>query len=134
MEKTMPTVPASHQDLLAANVAILTTIGKDGYPQVTALWFLADEDGLVKLSLNTSRQKTKNLLANPQCTFFVIDQVNLFHTLEIRARAEITPDPDYVFADKLGAKYGGANLRTMDRPGESRVIVTLQPVKINTNG
>jgi len=134
MEKTMPTVPASHQDLLAANVAILTTIGKDGYPQVTALWFLADEDGLVKLSLNTARQKTKNLLANPQCTFFVIDQVNLFHTLEIRARAEITPDPDYVFADKLGAKYGGANLRTMDRPGESRVIVTLQPVKINTNG
>jgi len=130
----MPTVPASHQDLLAANVAILTTIGKDGYPQVTALWFLADEDGLVKLSLNTARQKTKNLLANPQCTFFVIDQVNLFHTLEIRARAEITPDPDYVFADKLGAKYGGANLRTMDRPGESRVIVTLQPVKINTNG
>jgi len=130
----MPTVPASHQDLLAANVAILTTIGKDGYPQVTALWFLADEDGLVKLSLNTARQKTKNLLANPQCTFFVIDQVNLFHTLEIRARAEITPDPDYVFADKLGAKYGGANLRTMDRPGESRVVVTLQPVKINTNG
>ena len=130
----MPTVPASHQDLLAANVAILTTIGKDGYPQVTALWFLADEDGLVKLSLNTARQKTKNLLANPQCTFFVIDQVNLFHTLEIRARAEITPDPDYVFADKLGAKYGGANLRQMDRPGESRVVVTLQPVKINTNG
>ncbi len=130
----MPTVPASHQDLLAANVAILTTIGKDGYPQVTALWFLADEDGLVKLSLNTSRQKTKNLLANPHCTLFVIDQVNLFHTLEIRAHAEITPDPDYVFADKLGAKYGGANLRAMDRPGESRVIVTLQPVKINTNG
>ena len=130
----MPTVPASHQDLLAANVAILTTIGKDGYPQVTALWFLADEDGLVKLSLNTARQKTKNLLANPQCTFFVIDQVNLFHTLEIRAQADIAPDPDYVFADKLGAKYGGANLRTMDRPGESRVVVTLQPVKINTNG
>lgn len=130
----MPTVPASHQDLLAANVAILTTIGKDGYPQGTALWFLADEDGLVKLSLNTARQKTKNLLANPQCTFFVIDQVNLFHTLEIRARADIAPDPDYVFADKLGAKYGGANLRTMDRPGESRVVVTLQPVKINING
>jgi general stress protein 26 len=62
----MTTVPESHQDLLKADVAMLATIGQDGYPQVTALWFLLDDDGTIKLSLNTTRQKVKNLQAHPE--------------------------------------------------------------------
>ncbi len=50
----MNTVPESHRDLLASDVAVLATIGPDGYPQVTAQWFLLDEDGALKLSLNTA--------------------------------------------------------------------------------
>lgn len=130
----MATFPASHQDLLKADVAALATKGHDGYPQVTALWFLYDEDGILRLSLNTSRQKVKNLQANAECTLFIFDPATPYRTLEVRARAEITPDPDYAFADKLGAKYGGADLRENDRPGEARVVVTLHPVKVNTWG
>ncbi|MCX6050247.1 MAG: PPOX class F420-dependent oxidoreductase [Chloroflexi bacterium] len=130
----MATIPESHKDLLASDVATLSTNGKDGYPQVTALWFLLDDDGLVKLSLNTARQKTKNLIKNPECTLFVLDRNNPYHTIEIRARAEVSPDDDYTFADKLGRKYGGANLRERDQPGEKRVVVTLHPVKVNTYG
>jgi PPOX class probable F420-dependent enzyme len=130
----MTQFPESHHDLLNAPVATLATVGKDGYPQVTALWFLFDEDGKIRLSLNTSRQKTKNLQAHPECTLFLLDPANPYRTMEIRARAEITPDADYTFAKKLGAKYGGADLSANDRPGESRVVVTLQPVKVNTWG
>ena len=43
----MFTFPESHQDLLKAEVATLATIGHDGYPQVTALWFLFDDDGTI---------------------------------------------------------------------------------------
>lgn len=129
----MTTIPESHQDLLKADVAVLATVGRDGYPQVTALWFLFD-DGTIKLSLNTTRQKTKNLQAHPECTLFILDPANPYRTLEVRARAEIAPDPDYAFATKLGAKYGGADLRTNDRPGETRVVVSLQQVKVNTWG
>src|SRR5688572_2516892 len=129
----MITVPESHRDLLNANVAVLATIGQDGYPQVTALWFLFDE-GTIKLSLNTTRQKVKNLQAHPECTFFILDPANPYRTLEVRARAEITPDLDYTFAKKLGAKYGGVDLSTRDRPGEMRVVVSLQPIKVNTWG
>ena len=129
----MITVPESHRDLLNANVAVLATIGQDGYPQVTALWFLFDE-GTIKLSLNTTRQKVKNLQAHPECTFFILDPANPYRTLEVRARAEITPDLDYAFAKKLGTKYGGVDLSTRDRPGETRVIVSLQPIKVNTWG
>ncbi len=130
----MTTFPESHQSLLKADVATLATIGQNGYPQVTALWFLFDEDGILKLSLNTTRQKAKNLQAHPECTLFILDPANPYRTLEVRARAEIIPDTEYAFAKKLGAKYGGADLSARDRPGETRIVVLLHPVKVNTWG
>jgi PPOX class probable F420-dependent enzyme len=129
----MKTIPESHQDLLKADVGMLATFGPDGYPQVTAIWFLFD-DGTIKMSLNTSRQKVKNLQAHPECTFFILDTANPYRTLEIRARAEIAPDIDYAFARKLAAKYGGLDFWSTDRPGEKRMVVSLKPVKVNTWG
>lgn len=126
----MTTVPETHRDLLKTDTAILATVGQDGYPQVTALWFLFDEDETLKLSLNTTRQKVKNLQKHSECTLFILDRANPLRTLEVRARAEISPDDDYSFAAKLGQKYG-VDLRTMDQPGERRVLVTLRPIKIN---
>lgn len=127
------TIPASHRDLLEKNqVAILTTKGPDGFPQTTALWFLV-EDGTVKLSINRSRQKAKNLVRDSEATVFFIDPATPYRTLEIRAHAKVEPDPDYVQADKVAAKYG-ADLRNMDKPGDTRIVVTLNPVKVNTYG
>jgi hypothetical protein len=73
-------------------------------------------------------------MRRPESTLFFMDPANPYRTLEIRTRAEIEPDPDYVFADRIGAKYGGADVRTMDQPGETRVVVTFVPVKVNTFG
>jgi PPOX class probable F420-dependent enzyme len=135
MTMTLPVIPESHRDLLDNNqVAIVATVGPDGVPQVTASWFLAEKDGTVRMSLNTARQKVKNLMRRPESTLFFMDSANPYRTLEIRARAEIEADPDYVFADRVGAKYGGADVRTMDQPGETRVVVTFVPVKVNTFG
>lgn len=125
----MSGVPASHQDLLASPVATLATVGPDGRPQLSAVWFLAEDDN-VKISLNTARQKTRNLLANPAATLFLLDLANPYRYLELRGDAEVAPDDDYGFADRVGAKYG-ADLRAHDRPGESRVVVTLRPVRVN---
>jgi PPOX class probable F420-dependent enzyme len=130
----MATIPESHADLIEKNqIMVLGTNGRDGFPQITALWFLV-EDGTIKVSLNTARQKTKNLSRDPNVTLFFVDPANPYRTLEIRAVATVTPDPDYAFADKIGAKYGGANLREMDAPGQSRVVVSFEPVKVNTFG
>ena len=135
MTMTLPAIPDTHRDLLENNqVAILATVGPDGSPQVTASWFLAEGDGTVKMSLNTARQKVKNLMRHPESSLFFMDPASPYRTLEIRARAEIEPDPDHVFADRVGAKYGGADVRTMDQPGETRVVVTFVPVKVNTFG
>ena len=131
MSSTTLTIPASHRDLLQADVAMVSTVGPNGHPQTTAIWFLAEDDGTIRLSLNRGRQKTKNLERDLCVTFFVLDRVNPMRTLEIRARAEVAPDRDYAFAHRVGKKYGGVDLRKRDRPGQSRVVVTLRPVKVN---
>jgi len=126
----MPEIPASHRDLLDAQFATLATINPDGRPQLSEVWFLA-EDGTVKFSLNNSRQKTKNLTARPAATVLILDLANPYRYVEIRGDAEVTPDPDYTFADKVGAKYGGADLRDRDQPGDTRVTVSIRPTRIN---
>ncbi len=130
----MKTVPESHQDLLKADVGILGTIGADGFPQITALWFIVDDDGLIKFYLNNTRQKVKNLQKHPEASFFIVDPAGPYRTVEIRGRVEFTPDPDYAFAPKLTAKYSGTDFRAIDGPGESRLVVTLHPVKVNVWG
>ncbi len=125
----MPEIPASHRDLLDAQVATLGTVGPDGRPQLSEVWLLADGD-TVRLSLNSARQKTRNLMANPAANLFVLDLANPYRYLEIRGDAEITPDDDYEFADRVGAKYN-ADLRAHDKPGEKRVVVTIRPVRVN---
>jgi len=125
-----PSVPSTHADLLDASVATGATVGPDGRPQVSAVWFLND-DGTVKVSLNVARQKTKNPTANPAVTVFILDPANPARYLEIRGDATLEPDDDYAFADRLGAKYGGADLRAMDGPDGRRVVVSVDPVRIN---
>ena len=130
---TTPEIPDSHKDLLSAQVGVLGTIGASGRPQLSVTWFLADGD-TVKISLNTSRQKVKNLQADPKASFLIVDPENPYKYIELRGDAEISPDDDYAFADELGGKYGGADLRERDQPGEARVVVTIKPARVVTWG
>jgi PPOX class probable F420-dependent enzyme len=124
----MTTFPDSHRDLLDGDFATFGTIGGDGYPQLTEVWFLFD-DGQLRTSLNTSRLKTRNLMRRPQCSMLLLDVNNPYRYLEIRGDARIEPDDDYAFARKLGAKYD-ADLSEHDKPGDTRVIVTVEPTNV----
>lgn len=124
----MPEFPQTHADLLEAPFATLGTIDSEGRPQLTEVWFLHDE-GELRLWLNGKRAKTRNLRARPSCSLLVLDLENPRRYLEVRGRARLTPDPDYAFAPKLGAKYG-LDLSRIDPPGQTRVIVTIEPERI----
>jgi PPOX class probable F420-dependent enzyme len=129
----MTSIPESHRDLLGEQVLTLGTIGASGRPQLSVVWFLAEDDDAIKISLNTSRQKLKNLRANPACSAIIVGNPP-YKYVEIRGDAEITPDDDYEFADRIGAKYGGADLRTRDNPGDTRVVLTIKPARVVTWG
>jgi PPOX class probable F420-dependent enzyme len=126
----MSAVPESHRYLLDAPVGVLGTVGPDGRPQMSLIWFLAEDD-TVRTSLSSVRQKTKNLLRNPVADLLIADVANPAVYLELRGDATLEPDPDYEFADRLAAKYGGLDIRTLDQPGDLRYAVTIRPARVN---
>jgi PPOX class probable F420-dependent enzyme len=123
-------VPESHRDLLDAAFATLATIGPTGRPQMSTVCFLASDDGTVRLSLNATRQKSRNMVGNPMVALHILDTAEPSRYLELRGDATVEPDEDYAFADQLGAKYGGLDLRNMDRPGEHRTVVTVSLTRV----
>jgi PPOX class probable F420-dependent enzyme len=127
-------VPPSHTDLLEAPLtAVLTTVGAGGQPQSTAVWYLVDNDGAVKGSVTTDRQKYRNLTRNPKATLFVFDPANPYRTLEIRATVELAPDPHKALIPKFAARYN-TPVEMLDAPRSERVVVTYTPIRVVTNG
>jgi PPOX class probable F420-dependent enzyme len=121
-------IPESHHDLLDAEFATLATVGGDGYPQLSEVWFLSQGDQIA-LSLNAARQKLKNMETEPACTLLILDLANPYRYVEIRGTAVVEPDDDMEFARQVGAKYE-ADLREHDAPGDRRVIVRIVPVRV----
>jgi PPOX class probable F420-dependent enzyme len=121
-------VPESHRDLLDAQVATLATIDDDRFPQLTVVWFLWDDE-VLRISLATGRYKTRNLERRPECSVLVLDPQNPYRYLEIRGRARLEPD-DGSFLAKVGEKYG-TNPSAYDQPGDRRLVVTVDPVRIH---
>jgi PPOX class probable F420-dependent enzyme len=122
------TIPDSHRDLLEQPVGTLGTIGADLRPQLSEVWFVVEDD-TIKLSLNNSRQKVKNLERSPGVSFLLLDLANPYRYLEIRGDAKIDHDPAYALADKVGKKYS-ADLRVHDAPGTLRKVVTIVPTRV----
>ncbi len=127
-------VPDSHHDLLdAAWATALVTLDGQGRPQTTAVWYLADEDGVFKTSISDARVKFRHLVSNPEVDALIIDPTNQFRTIEIRATATLTPDPEGAVLRKIGAKYD-ADVATFDQPGDKRYVVSFEPRRVVVNG
>lgn len=122
-------IPESHRDLVDKPiVGTLATVGADGRPQVTAIWFLLDGD-VIRASLVDTRQKYKNMVANPKATLFLLDPANPYRTLEIRGDVSFDDDPDLAFMEKL-VRYYGMDPATFPAPKEGRVLLTLDPRRV----
>lgn len=122
------TIPESHRDLLDAPFATLGTLDGRGRPQLSQVVFLA-EDGVVRISLNNSRAKTRHLERDPRVAVLIVDPASPFRYLELSGDAELAPDDDASFAARAGAKYG-EDFTEHDRPGERRVVVTIRPRRV----
>lgn len=129
----MPTIPQSHRDLAGAPLTgSLATIGADGTPQVTAVWYLADGD-TIRLSVTSDRQKCRNMAARPRATLFVIDPANPWRTLEIRADVSLSEDADLALFKSVFRHYG-ADPEAGGVPLDGRIAVTLTPTRVVAQG
>ena len=122
-------LPESHRDLLEAPLtAVLTTLDAKGRPQSTAVWYLL-RDGELIVSITDSRQKYRNLTADQRVTLFLLDPHNPMRTLEIRADAVLTHDPEKADVEAIATAYGADAKAIKSMPGE-RYTITLSPHRI----
>jgi PPOX class probable F420-dependent enzyme len=130
MPDTLDDLPGSHRDILSSPLtATFTTIDPKGRPQSTAIWYLLDEDGQLKCSITSDRQKYKSLRGNTNCDLFIIDPENPYRTLEIHAQAELTADPGRSMLPKFAKAYS-VDEAMLAAAGDDRYVVTLHPWRV----
>jgi PPOX class probable F420-dependent enzyme len=126
--------PESHRDLLeAANIAVFTAVTPKGPLQSTAIWYLLDDDGKLKMTSTGDRRKVRNLQADPRVAVFFMDPKSPYRTLEVRGIATIALDVDLVLQTKVGVKYDD-DVTSHDPPGTVRHVITIEPETVNTFG
>jgi PPOX class probable F420-dependent enzyme len=125
---TSSVIPESHADILDQKVlAHVATIGPDGEPQNNPVWF-DHQDGFIRFSQTTTRQKVRNLQRDPRVAISFVDENNPYRYLEIRGTVErIDPDPDKAFINSMAKKYHGQDVYGGSPPGEERVVVVVRP-------
>ena len=102
-------IPDALRDLLEnPNYGALGTVRPDGTVQVNPMWFEFDGEHVL-FTHTTTRQKYRNLQANPSMSLMVFDPEQPYRYLEVRGRlVEEIPDPEGAFYVRFGRRYGNA--------------------------
>jgi PPOX class probable F420-dependent enzyme len=126
-------IPESHLDLLAAPLTgFVTTIGRDGFPQSSAIWFMW-EDGRLWFSTKRWAAKYRNVEARPEVSFCVLDPADEFRYVEVRGRATVAEDPGCAGRDLIRAKHG-IGPDAPDAAAASRVLIDITPHHVTVHG
>jgi PPOX class probable F420-dependent enzyme len=125
------TLSPKARELIARPVlASLTTLGKDGSPQVTPLWIDRDGDDLL---FNTAkgRVKERHMENDPRVAVSVVDPDDQYNVVAVRGTViDITTDGADEHIDALAKKYLGVDSYPMRQEGEVRVKVRVRTDRI----
>ena len=120
------------QVLNGKNFAYLSTIMKDGSPQVTPTWIDINKDGN-SILINTAegRIKHKNVSRDSRVAISISDQNNPYNMASIRGKVieQIKEGADE-HADRLAKKYLGMDKYPYRTPDEKRVILKIKPERV----
>jgi len=133
----MNAIPESHRDLISDEkkaFAYLATVVSDGSPQVTPIWFNADEEHIL-INSARGRLKDRNMRARPSVALCIQDPNNPYRYLQIRGKVvEITTQGAEEHINTLNFKYHGTRQYKKSRPEEVRVTYKIQPEKVDAHG
>jgi PPOX class probable F420-dependent enzyme len=97
----------------------VSTLGADGWPHITALWYVM-RDGEPWIYTYRKSQKVRNLERDDRVTLLVEDgeQYQELKGVMLKARADIRDDFDTVaqLAEDVFVKYQGHNSDSIDEP------------------
>jgi len=116
------------------NFAFVSTLMKDGSPQITPTWVDIEKNNEYSILVNTAegRIKHKNLSRDPRLAISVINGGNPYEMVTIQGKVieQITRDAADEHIDKLAKKYLDLDKYPGRSPGEKRVILKIKPEKI----
>lgn len=112
-----------HPLLDSTALALVSTIGPDGAPQSTPIWFVFD-GGHVRFSLVEGRQKLRNLRRDPRVSVVVVDPARPTRYVELRGTVELAPDPGLALERAAAVKYAGEHV-DVEPPGTPRFAATV---------
>jgi PPOX class probable F420-dependent enzyme len=116
-------IPSQLHSLLSGTpIAFMTTMRPDGRMSTNPVGMLFDGTD-VRISTTTDRKKVRNLLADDRITLCVVQPGNLNRYVEIRGRAELTPDDDRSFIDSIAQQYMGVDRYPFDKDWQQRVTI-----------
>ena len=110
--------------------AVLATINQDGTPQLTAMWYLLEDDGSILMNTKVGRAKERNMRRDPRISICIEDGYDF---LTINGTVEISDDPEIAQNDiyRLSRRYHGEAKarRQMEEQfsKETRVSLLLKP-------
>ncbi|MGQ0794377.1 MAG: PPOX class F420-dependent oxidoreductase [Deltaproteobacteria bacterium] len=124
--------------LHGTRTAKLATVGRDGCPRVTPVWFDLDGDTVV-FTTGGASAKAANMRRNSAVSICVDDETPPFAFVRIDGVAEVIDNPDpqtlLYWTTRIGGRYMGADLaeaygRRNGVPGE--VLVRVKPERITS--
>jgi PPOX class probable F420-dependent enzyme len=123
-------IPAELTPLLESTaVAFVSTIGPNGEPQTTPLWFLWG-DGALRFSLVAGRQKLRNLRRDPRASVVIVDPAEPTYYVELRGSVDLVADPALELERTVAVKYRGEHVD--HEPGLARYAATLRVERVTS--
>lgn len=111
--------------------AHIATLNADGSPQNSAVWIALDGD-LVTFNTAEGRVKTKNVARDGRVAISITNQENPYENLIIQGKVvELVHDGADDDIDALAKRYLDADSYPFRQDGEVRVIVKIEPEKVN---
>jgi PPOX class probable F420-dependent enzyme len=112
-------------------MAHVATLNADGSPQVSAVWIALDGD-LVTFNTAEGRLKPKNLRRDGRVAISIAGEENPYENVMIQGKVvDMTNDGADDDIDALAKRYLDADSYPYRQPGEERVIVKIEPEKVN---
>jgi|SRR5919108_6664825 PPOX class probable F420-dependent enzyme len=116
--------------LQGKNFAFVSTLMKDGSPQVTPTW-IDTENGTILVNTAEGRLKQQNISRDPRIAICVVDQNNPYHMITVRGKVvEQTNKSADGHIDKLAKKYLGMDKYPRRTPNEKRIIIKIKPERV----
>lgn len=132
-EKSQRMTSDEQRDLLEGrHLAVITTIGSDGYPQSTPVWYMPDGDS-VGIIADTDSVKVRNIRRNPRISITIASEGRPYRYVVFKGDAELLTGGVDDYPGRMAERYlgreGGAAYIEDISPHPPFVVIKIQAAR-----